>query len=147
MKLDHFHLKGRGGFVLRPSLLSFKLQGTFNFDGSYSPNHLCYIYNWYLILKPWYSVPWSQKNKRPGHQTKPPCPLFQKHCFFKNCPKNLTNFEKFKIFLHFLLQFYRALQWYIVCFHTLSGLGCTDQNVNQEIGGYVAFLSRLYMKL
>ena len=74
----------------------------------------------------------------------PAMPIFQKHCFFKKCPKNLTNFGKFKFFLHFLLQFYRAFQWYIVCFHTLIGLGCTDQNVNQEIGGYAGFLSRLY---
>ena len=27
----------------------------------------------------------------------PAMPIFQKHCFFKKCPKNLTNFEKFKI--------------------------------------------------
>ena len=66
-----------------------------------------------------------------GNYLMPATPIFQKHCFFKKCPKNLTNFGKFKIFLHFLLQFYRAFQWYIVCFHTLSGLGCTDQNVNQ----------------
>ena len=80
-----------------------------------------------------------------GNCLMPATPIFQKHCFFKKCPKNLTNFGKFKkFFLHFLLQFYRAFQWYIVCFHTLIGLGCTDQNVNQEIGGYVGFLSRLY---
>ena len=80
-----------------------------------------------------------------GNRLMPATPIFQKHCFFKKCPKNLTNFGKFKIFfLHFLLQFYRAFQWYIVCFHTLSTLGCTDQNVNQEIGGYAPFFQRLY---
>ena len=69
-----------------------------------------------------------------GNHLMPAMPIFQKQCFFKKSPKNLTNFGKFKIFLHFLLQFYGAFQWYIVCFHTLSGLGCTDQNLNQEIG-------------
>ena len=34
---------------------------------------------------------------------------------------------------------------YIVCFHTLSGLGCTDQNVNQEIGGYTIIWAPLYV--
>ena len=72
--------------------------------------------------------------------------IFQKHCFFKKCPKNLTNFGKFEIFfLHFLMQFYRAFQWYIIWFHTLIGLGCTDQNVNQEIGGHLPFFGRLYV--
>ena len=56
----------------------------------------------------------------------PAIPIFQKHCFFK---KILQILENSKFFLHFLLQFYRAFQWYIVCFHTRSGLGCTDQNV------------------
>ena len=60
-----------------------------------------------------------------GNCLMPATPIFQKHCFFKKSPKNLTNFRKFKFFLHFLLQFYRAFQWYIVCFHILSGLGCT----------------------
>ena len=32
-----------------------------------------------------------------------PKPIFQKHCFFKKCPKNLTNFGKFKIFFAFLV--------------------------------------------
>ena len=80
-----------------------------------------------------------------GNCLMPATPIFQKHCFFKKCPKNLTNFGKFQIFfLHFLLQFYRAFQWYIICFHTFSTLGCTDQNVNQEIGGYASFFQRLY---
>ena len=33
-----------------------------------------------------------------GNCLMPAMPIFQKHCFFKNCPKNLTNFGKFKIF-------------------------------------------------
>ena len=82
-----------------------------------------------------------------GNCLMPAMPIFQKHCFFKKCPKNLTNFGKFQFFLHFLLQFYRAFQWYIVCFHTLSTLGCTDQNVNQEIGGYAPFFQRLYTNI
>ena len=70
-----------------------------------------------------------------GNCLMPATPIFQKHCFFKKCPKNLTNFGKFQIFfLHLLLQFYSAFQWYIICFHTFSSLGCTDQNINQEIG-------------
>ena len=75
----------------------------------------------------------------------PATPIFQKHCFFKKCPKNLTNFRKVKIFFSFLLQFYRAFQWYIVCFHSLNGLGCTNQNVNQEIRGCISFIRRLYL--
>ena len=80
-----------------------------------------------------------------GNCLMPAMPISQKQCFFKNCPKNLTNFGKFKFFLYFLLQFYRAFQWCIICFYTLSGLACTDQYVNQEIRGYVGFLSRLYV--
>ena len=82
-----------------------------------------------------------------GNCLMPATPMFQKHGFFKKCPKNLTNFGKFQFFLlHFLLQFYRAFQWYIVCFHTLSDLGCIDQNVNQEIKGCISFFRRLYIK-
>ena len=33
-----------------------------------------------------------------GNCLMPATPIFQKHCFFKKCPKNLTNFGKFKIF-------------------------------------------------
>ena len=90
------------------------------------------------------------QQKIEGHGTSfmPAAPIFQKHCFFKKCPKNLTNFGKFKKkFLYFLLQFHRAFQCYIVCSHTLIGLGCTDQNVNQEIGGYVSFFRRLYIDI
>ena len=76
----------------------------------------------------------------------PATPIFQKHYFFKKCPKNLTNFSKFKFFLYFLLQFYRAFQWYIVCFHTLSGLGCTDQNVWLEILLYVYIRRWVYVQ-
>ena len=50
-----------------------------------------------------------------GKGLMPAMPIFQKHYFFKRCPKNLINFGKFKIFfLHFLLQFYRAFQWYFI---------------------------------
>ena len=80
-----------------------------------------------------------------GNCLMPVTPISQKHCFIKNCPKNLTNFGKFKFFSYSLLQFYRAFQWCIVCFHTLSGLCCTDQNVNQEIRGCVSFFPRLYV--
>ena len=64
-----------------------------------------------------------------GNCLMPATPIFQKHCFFKKCPKNLTNFGKFKIF------------FCISC----CNFGCTDQNVNQEIGGDAGFLSRLYI--
>ena len=33
-----------------------------------------------------------------GNCLMPATPIFQKHCFFKKCPKNLTNFGKFKTF-------------------------------------------------
>ena len=33
-----------------------------------------------------------------GNCLMPATPIFQKHCFFKKCPKNLTNFGKFKKF-------------------------------------------------
>ena len=33
----------------------------------------------------------------------PATPIFQKHYFFKKCPKNLTNFVKFKKFFAFLV--------------------------------------------
>ena len=38
-----------------------------------------------------------------GNCLMPATPIFQKHCFFKKCPKNLTNFGKFKIFFAFLV--------------------------------------------
>ena len=38
-----------------------------------------------------------------GNYLMPATPIFQKHCFFKKCPKNLTNFGKFKIFFAFLI--------------------------------------------
>ena len=31
-----------------------------------------------------------------GNCLMPATPIFQKHCFFKKCPKNLTNFGKFE---------------------------------------------------
>ena len=70
---------------------------------------------------------------------------FQKYKFSKNTAfsKNALKIgqilENSNFFLHFLLQFYRAFQWYIIYFHTLRGLGCTDQNINQEIRGCVSF--------
>ena len=70
---------------------------------------------------------------------------FPQTLLFQKCPKNLTNFRKFKFFLHFLLQFCRAFQWCIVCFHTFSGLGFTDQNVYQEIGEYTIIWALLYL--
>ena len=33
-----------------------------------------------------------------GNCFMPAMPIFQKHCFFKKWPKNLTNFGKFKTF-------------------------------------------------
>ena len=33
-----------------------------------------------------------------GNCLKPATPIFQKQCFFKKCPKNVTNFGKFRIF-------------------------------------------------
>ena len=33
-----------------------------------------------------------------GNCLMPATPIFQKHCFFKKCPKNLTYFGKLKIF-------------------------------------------------
>jgi hypothetical protein len=33
-------------------------------------------------------------------------------------------------FLHFWYQFYRAFQWFIVCFHNLSGFWDTEGNVS-----------------
>ncbi len=33
-----------------------------------------------------------------GNRLMPATPIFQKHCFFKKCPKNVKNFGKFKIF-------------------------------------------------
>ena len=74
-----------------------------------------------------------------GNCLMPATPIFQKHCFFKKCPKNLTNFGKFEKNFGFFLQFYRTFQWYILCFHTFICLGCTDQNVNQEIKGCISF--------
>ena len=82
-----------------------------------------------------------------GNRLMPATPISQKHCFLKNALKISQILENSKIFLHFLLQFYRAFQWYIVCFHTLNGLGCADQNVNQEIKGCISFFRRLYMQL
>ena len=62
--------------------------------------------------------------------------------FSKNALKIEQILENSKFVLHFL-QFYRAFQWYVVCFHTFIGLGCTDQNVNQEIGGIHHFFPGL----
>ena len=47
-------------------------------------------------------------------------PIFQKHDFFKNGPKNLPKVEKLKFFCIHGTHFYRAFQWYIACFGTLS---------------------------
>ena len=70
-----------------------------------------------------------------GNCLMPAKPIFQKHCFFQKCPKNLTNFGKFNNFFAFLVAILKGFSWYIVSFYALGGLGCTDQNVNQEIGG------------
>ena len=83
-----------------------------------------------------------------GHGTclMPAMSIFQKLCFFKKWSKNLTNFEKIpNFFLHFLLQFYTAFQWYIICFHTPNTFGCTNQHVNQEIVGYAPLFQWLYI--
>ena len=47
------------------------------------------------------------------------CPFSKTTAFSKKALKP-TNFEKLEFFFHFLWQFYRVFQWYIVCFHTFS---------------------------
>ena len=59
----------------------------------------------------------------------PATPIFPKHWFFKKGPKNQQILKNSKFFLHFWWQFYRAFQWYIVCFHTFSGCWYTEGNV------------------
>ena len=54
----------------------------FNFDGSYFENHFSWNNVLYLIWKPWYSVPWSQKDRGRGLQTKPPHPFKWKQSNF-----------------------------------------------------------------
>ena len=56
-------------------------------------------------------------------------PIFQNYCFFKKGPKNQQILKNSNFFLHFWWQFYRAFQWYIVCFHTFSGCWYTEGNV------------------
>ena len=64
-------------------------------------------------------------------------PRFLDLCFGLYSPK-------YNFFCISCCKFYRAFHWYIVCFLILFGLGCTDQNVNEEIGGYASFFQRLY---
>ena len=92
-----------------------------------------YFWNWSIFLNETFrrACPLSFPENETildghGNCLMPTTPIFQKHCFFKKYPKNITNFEKFKnFFLHFLLKFYRAFKWYIVCFHTLSNIWYT----------------------
>ena len=58
-----------------------------------------------------------------GLHLMPATAIFQRHWFFKKGPKNqqILKYVGIQIFLHIWLQFYRAFQQYIVCFHTLSG--------------------------
>ena len=49
------------------------------------------------------------------------CPFSKTTAFSKKRPKNQQILKNSKTFLHFWWQFYRAFQWYIVCFHTFSG--------------------------
>ena len=55
-------------------------------------------------------------------------PIFQNYCFFKKRPKNQQILKNSKNFFAFVGQFYRAFQWYVVCFHTFSGCWYTEGN-------------------
>ncbi len=58
-----------------------------------------------------------------GPSFMPATPIFQKHCFLKNCPKMVTKVENFKLFLCILgKDFIGHFQWYTVCFDTSSSL-------------------------
>ena len=46
-----------------------------------------------------------------GNCLMPATPIFQKHCFFKKCPKNLTNFGKFE--KNFVLSFWNFIGIFI----------------------------------
>ena len=79
-----------------------------------------------------------------GNCLMPAMPIFQKHCFFKKCPKNLTNFGKFKFFFAFLVA---ILQGFSMVYHLFSSsqyFGLYRPKRKSRNGGYVSFLSRLY---
>ena len=57
------------------------------------------------------------------------CPFSKTTAFSKKALKT-NKFWKIQFFFHFWWQFYRAFQWYIVCFHTFSGCWYTEGNVN-----------------
>ena len=58
-----------------------------------------------------------------------PRPFSQNTDFSKKALKTNKFWKIQKFFLHFWWQFYRAFQWYIVCFHTFSGCWYTEGNV------------------
>ena len=58
-----------------------------------------------------------------------PRPFSQNTDFSKKALKTNKFWKIQNFFLHFWWQFYRAFQWYIVCFHTFSGCWYTEGNV------------------
>ena len=58
------------------------------------------------------------------------CPFSKTTAFSKKALKTNKFWKIQNFFLHFWWQFYRAFQWYIVCFHTFSGCWYTEGNVN-----------------
>ena len=99
----------------------------------------------YLILKPWYSVLWSSKDRELGLQTEPLHPLKWNwiissyrvvEALFGGLALCPWSFKELNT---------RALKWGTNILPTPSGSGCTDQNVNQEIGGYPPFFLGLYL--
>ena len=57
------------------------------------------------------------------------CPFSKTTAFSKKALKTNKFWKIQKNFLHFWWQFYRAFQWYIVCFHTFSGCWYTEGSV------------------
>ena len=57
------------------------------------------------------------------------CPFSKTTAFSKKALKTNKFWKIQKNVLHFWWQFYRAFQWYIVCFHTFSGCWYTEGNV------------------
>ena len=82
-----------------------------------------------------------------GNCLMPAKSIFQKHCFFKKCPKNLTNYKKFQTF--FCISCCNFMGLFNGISFVFILLLVWEYRPNRKSGnwGYAGFLSRLYIQI
>ena len=78
------------------------------------------------------------------------CPFSKTTVFSKKALKTKKFWKIQNFFLHFWWQFYRAFQWYIVCFHTFSAqcgrIHIWPKSPNLGLGHFLENLCNIMMR-